>query len=111
MLFALSKLLWAVLSPGNLLLLCALAGTLGLLSRRARVRSLGRGLLALGLGAMAAIAVLPLGEWFLAPLEERFARPAEPLGRVDGVVVLGGAVDLRISVARGRPELGALPTA
>ena len=107
MLFALSKLLWAVLSPGNLLLFCALAGTLGLLSRRARVRNLGRGLLVLGLGAMAAIAVLPLGAWLLAPLEERFARPAEPLGRVDGVVVLGGAVDLRVSVARGRPQLGA----
>ena len=58
MLFALSKLLWAVLNPGNLLLLCALAGTLGLLSRRPRVRNLGRGLLVVGLGAMAAIAVL-----------------------------------------------------
>ena len=107
MLFALSKLLWAVLNPGNLLLLCALAGTLGLLSRRPRVRNLGRGLLALGLGPMVAIAVLPLGEWLLAPLEDRFPRPDEPLGRVDGVVVLGGAVDLRVSAGRGRPELGA----
>ena len=89
------------------MLLCALAGTLGLVSRRPRVRNLGRGLLAFGLGAMAAIAVLPLGEWLLAPLEERFPRPAEPLGRVDGVVVLGGAIDLRVSVERGRPELGA----
>ena len=112
MLFALSKLPWAVLNPGNLLLLCALAGTLGLLSRRPRVRNLGRGRLVLGLGAMAAIAVLPLGAWLLAPLEERFARPAEPLGRVDGVVVLGGAVDLRVSVERGRPPSSApLPIA
>ncbi len=109
MLFALSKLLWAVLNPGNLLLLCALAGTLARLSRRARVRNLGRGLLALSLGAMVAIAVLPLGEWLLAPLEERFPRPAEPLGRVDGVIVLGGAVDLRVSVGRGRPELRCRP--
>lgn len=107
MLFVLSKLLWAVLNPGNLLLLCALAGTLGLFSRRPRVRNLGRGLLALGLGTMAAIAVLPLGEWLLTPLEERFPKPAEPLGRVDGVVVLGGAVDLRVSGERGQPELGA----
>lgn len=67
-----------------------MAGTLGLFSHWPWMQNLGRGLLAFGLGAMVAIAVLPLGEWLLAPLEKRFPRLAEPLGRVDGVVVLGG---------------------
>jgi uncharacterized SAM-binding protein YcdF (DUF218 family) len=101
MTFVLSKLFWYVASPGNLCVLLILAGALRLaLTRRRRGLAL---VLAGGLG-LAAIAVLPLSAWAIAPLENRFPQPAMP-DRVDGIVVLGGGVNPRISAARGRPSV------
>ena len=39
------------------------------------------------------------------PLETRFQTPAPPLQGVDGVVVLGGGLDLGLSAARNQSEL------
>lgn len=58
-------------------------------------------------GALLAIAAfLPVGNWLLIPLENRFERPL--LGEVgvpDGFIVLGGAVDTVVSKAREMPAL------
>ena len=105
MLFALSKWFWTLLNPGAVL---AAGLGLGLVASWApwrRLRRLGRGLLAVSVLALVAVAVLPVDIWLLAPLERRFEVP-EPMPRaVDGIVVLGGAIDLTASVARGAPEL------
>jgi uncharacterized SAM-binding protein YcdF (DUF218 family) len=44
------------------------------------------------------------GYALIAPLEDRFARPVEP-AQVDGLVVLGGAMDGEVTSTRGRWEL------
>lgn len=89
--FILSKLVWLVLQPSNLLLLVlvflALVGW-----RRLLLATLGLTLLAVA---------LPIGAWLTQPLEERFARPATPPRTVDGIIVLGGAQQPAITVRRG----------
>lgn len=103
--FTLSKIVWALAEPGTLLVLVLGLGALGALAPWRRVRALGRGLLGLGVLALVAVAVLPLGAWLLVPLEERFPAPRRLPERVDGVVVLGGAIRLSVSADRGSAEL------
>jgi uncharacterized SAM-binding protein YcdF (DUF218 family) len=100
MAFAFGKLAFILLRPSNLLLLVALAGLAG--SWR-RPRAWARVALALALGAALLATLLPVGNWLIAPLEDRFPPPAAGPGRVDGVVVLGGGVLPRITAARGTP--------
>lgn len=99
--FVLSKLLWLPLRPGTFALLLALIG-LALVWRR---RLGGRWLILVGLGCYLALILLPLHQWVQLPLEERFARPTVAPARVDGIVVLGGAVDQALTEARGIPAL------
>ncbi|MSP42161.1 MAG: YdcF family protein [Alphaproteobacteria bacterium] len=101
MIFFLSRALWYVAQPSNLLLILACTGA-GLLRTR-RVR-LGKVLLGSVLGLFLLIAVLPLGNWMLYPLETRFPVPAD-LGRVDGIIVLSGAFSAENSAWRGAPVL------
>jgi uncharacterized SAM-binding protein YcdF (DUF218 family) len=96
--FVLSKMLWVVLRPSALLVLLATLGAL-----RGRRRG-GRTLLWLGLSGLLAVMVLPLDRWALRPLEDRFAPAALPAW-VDGIIVLGGAVETRLSADRDRPSL------
>lgn len=108
MIFALSKIFWALANPGNLLVLSLAAGAIAVWLPWRRARKLGAWLIALVAGAAVAIAVLPLGAWIMAPLENRFPPVAELPARVDGVIILGGAINLRISVDRGIPSLSGL---
>ena len=97
MFFALSKTLAFVLTPSNLLLLIALAG-LALL-RRGKKR-LGGSLLVAAVVSLAIAGWSPLGPILLMSLEDRFPKPDFPTS-VAGVVMLGGAVDIHITEARG----------
>lgn len=98
MLFVLSKLFWYVASPGNLCILLILAGALRLaLTRRRR----GLRLVLAGALGLAAIVTTPISSLAIIPLENRFPQPSLP-DRIDGIVVLGGGVNPRISEARGR---------
>ena len=105
MFFVLSKVFWTILRPGNLLVLMLLAGCAAHLAPWARVRAAGSCLLAFTALAMLAIAVLPLGDWLLAPLEDRFPPLGDPPPVVDGIILLGGAIELRIAANRGKAEL------
>ena len=88
MVFIASKLFWAVGAPGNLLLLLLLLGLVAALrSWRRRLRLVSAAALAL-----LAVAALPLGIWLIRPLEQRFPVPELP-AHIDGIIVLGGAVD------------------
>lgn len=105
MLFVLSKVFWVLANPGNLLTLAAVFGLLGLAAPWARVRHWARGLLAVLAAAIVAIAVLPLDRVALTALETRFPAPAALPEAVDGIIVLGGAIQLRASIARGEVQL------
>src|SRR3954453_16889346 len=98
MAYAFGKLAFILLRPSNFLLLLGLIGLLGLWRRP---RAWAKALLALSLGLMLLVTVLPVGGWLMAPLEDRFPRPAGYPEHVDGVVVLGGGVRSDIAAARG----------
>lgn len=100
--FALSKIVWAVIMPGNLLLLLLTAGLLCLL---AGWRELGLLLGAVAVVALLAIAVLPIGTWLARPLEDRHPRPDLEGRRIDGIVVLGGASLPALSADRDAPQI------
>jgi len=86
-----------VLQPGNLLMLCLLAGVL--LFRISRGRR-GKVLVAISLLGFLVLAVAPIGPAMVLALEERFPRPQLPK-RIDGILVLGGAVDPALSLSYG----------
>jgi uncharacterized SAM-binding protein YcdF (DUF218 family) len=99
--FVLSKLLWALVQPGNVLLLLLLAGSIVLLLGH---RPLGAWLVCLVTAALVAITFLPIGAWLLSPIENRFPLPELP-ERVDGVVMLGDAVEIHASAGRNQTAL------
>lgn len=96
-----SKLFWLVLRPNTFALVLATLGAWAVLRRR----RWGSWPLLLGLAYYLAVMLTPVSQWALLPLEDRFPRPATPPARVDGVVVLGGAVDQNLTDARGIPAL------
>lgn len=49
--------------------------------------------------------VLPVNEWLLLPLESRFPQPDPAPPHVDGIIVLGGAVDPYLTAQHGMPAL------
>jgi uncharacterized SAM-binding protein YcdF (DUF218 family) len=84
--FVLSKIVWALVSPAALLLLALLAA----LWWQRRRPGLSRGLLALAAIFVGALILSPIGTRAIAPLEHRFPVPSP--ARVDGIIVLGGAI-------------------
>jgi len=102
MFFALARTLGFFASPSNLFV-CV--GLLGLVLTATRWARLGRGLAAAGLLLVALAGLSPLGDWLIAPLENRFP-PWDPgRGAPAGIVVLGGAISPDLSAARGEVDL------
>ena len=105
MVFAASKILWFLLQPSTLIMLVIAAGVgLGFTARRARI---GLRLAAAGLGLLVVAGLSPLATWITLPLEQRFPAMTVQPGVRDyaGIIVLGGAEDGRVSVARGQLAL------
>ena len=102
MFYQASKLLWVLAQPSNLLIALLL---LGVLARAIGRRRLAGFLLYGGALVLLPVALLPVGEWLLLPLEERFPPPQALDGRIDGVIVLGGGIDVEVTAARGDPAL------
>ena len=53
---------------------------------------------------MVALTLLPLRQWVVAPLESRFPTPSLP-HEVTGIIILGGALDPKLSRLRGQAVL------
>ena len=98
-----TELAWVLLQPSTVLVALA---ALALVATWLRWQAVAATLLTAFLLVVAAVLLLPVGEWLGAPLETRV--PAAPLPeRVDGIVVLGGAVEWRVTRERGRLSLNA----
>lgn len=97
----LTRIFWLVMQPLSLVVLLLAAGlALSWLRRRWISRVLvGSALLLLFLCCFTTFGYL-----LITPLEQRFARPAEPV-QVDGIVVLGGGMDSEVNSVRGGYEL------
>ena len=103
MIFLASKLAWMVISPGHLLVLALVLGAV-LSSRRAPVaQKLGRRITLTATGVFFIIAVFPVGDWALKPLEDRF--PPQRPDHVDGVIMIGGDEHPNITAHRGQPSM------
>ena len=102
MFFIVSKVLWFIVNPGNLLLIVL---GLGVWLLWTRWRRAGRWLVSLAVLAGLAMATLPLGTRLYLPLENRFPVAADLPGRIDGIIALGGVVDQFVTVARGQVAL------
>jgi uncharacterized SAM-binding protein YcdF (DUF218 family) len=99
MFFPLSKLLYFVVTPSNALALLVLVGV--------GLAAAGWPRLGLSLGALGSVLILvaglsPLAGIVALPLEERFPAYAADDKPVAGIIVLGGAIETRISADRGQ---------
>jgi len=98
--YVLSKVFWFFATPSNLLCVLALAGV-GL-TRIKRLRGFGAGFAGLGALGLLVAGLSPLANWVVLPLEERFPAFRDDGQAVDGVVVLGGAVQAEESFGRNQ---------
>lgn len=100
--FILAKVAGILIRPESWLVLLGAAAFLTSLLRWSRFCRLFS---ALTLLALVVVALLPLGDLLLRPLEARY--PMSPvLERVDGIVVLGGGEDPAASAYWQQPQLG-----
>lgn len=101
--FYLSKILWALLSPASLLLLLLVAGMLLFALKKERPAKL----LLYPVGILfTLIAIFPVGRWIATPLETRFPTNPDLPENIDGIIMLGGAIDAVNSFVWDQPELG-----
>ena len=104
--FISSKLIWAVIRPGNLLVLGIIIGCLALLFKTGWIRRVGKTMLVLTVITTIIIAFLPVGDWAIRPLERQYEYP-ENVSQLDGIIVLGGGISLPQSVNQQSMQLNA----
>jgi uncharacterized SAM-binding protein YcdF (DUF218 family) len=100
--FILSKLLGFFALPSNILISLGIAGLVLLCTRFTR---LGSWLVVTSVALIAVAGLSPLGNALILPLEQRFPPWDASRGAPDGIVVLGGAITLDVSAARGAVAL------
>jgi uncharacterized SAM-binding protein YcdF (DUF218 family) len=97
--FWLSKVLWAVFSPAHFVVILLVLSFFIIKNRLLKLIIQGFA------GVFFAVALMfPIGDWALLPLEQCNAEQGMPMN-VDGVLVLGGAVNITISDARNSISL------
>ncbi len=100
MFYYVSKIAWFFTTPSNLLLSIILLGLVLALFKR--LRRFGIGLSLVFTLATIALGLLPIASYILLPLEERFPAFQDDGRPVDGIILLGGAVEASDSKARGQ---------
>lgn len=96
-----TRIVWMIAQPISIIALLLLLGLLLLWLKR---RRLAAAALTLATLLLALFSFTTFAYVLVAPLENRFVRPEEP-ARIDGIVVLGGAMDTEVNSARGSWEL------
>jgi uncharacterized SAM-binding protein YcdF (DUF218 family) len=100
--FILSKILGFFALPSNVLITIGIAGLVLLCTR---LRQLASWLVVTSVALIAVAGLSPLGNALILPLEQRFPPWDPSRGAPDGIVVLGGAISLDVSAARGAVAL------
>ena len=102
--YFISKLFWLLAAPANLFCLLLLVAAFASFGRSEKQRCFGRKLTFTLALLVFVIAVFPVHEWLLAPLENRF-KPIMP-HHVDGIILLAGGENPTLTRARNQPALG-----
>lgn len=98
MFFTFSKIFWMVFTPLTFTGLCLAVGFF------LREHRSGVWLLRIGMTLFLSIGCLPIGHNIIVRLENTYPVPELPK-KIDGIIVLGGAIELSQSVARQEPQL------
>lgn len=102
MFFELSKIFWTIFAPLNILCICLFFSLFIPLFVRGGGGKALRNIVILLLLA----GILPIGHDSLTFLENRFEKPKDMPAKVDGVILLGGAVSSELSHMRQEPVIG-----
>ena len=100
--FLASKVIWALISPDSLIVILGVSAWIAAILKWQRV---SRSVLASCALLLVLIGFFPVGEWLIAPLENRFTTNAALPSEVDGIIVLGGAILPRLSNTWQQPEV------
>ena len=100
--FLASKVIWALISPDSLIVILGVSAWIAAILKWQRV---SRSVLASCALLLLLIGFFPVGEWLIAPLENRFTTNAALPSEVDGIIVLGGAILPRLSNTWQQPEV------
>ncbi|MGO4705073.1 YdcF family protein [Microvirga sp. 2MCAF38] len=95
-----SKIAWFFATPSNLLVSLILLGLV--LAVATRLRRTGLVIAWVATLAVLAFGLLPIANYLILPLEERFPAFTDDGKPVDGIILLGGAVEARESTSRGQ---------
>lgn len=101
MFYSISKVLTFLLQPSTFCVLLIAAGLI--IMSWERRRRLGKWVAWLGVAGLLVGGILPLGNWMVLPLEQRFAAAGDPAadGPITGIIMLGGFEDGWVSKGRG----------
>ncbi|MGH6817849.1 MAG: YdcF family protein [Methylovirgula sp.] len=100
MFFVVSKLFWFFADPFSFILLL---GLLGLALSFGRMARFGRALRTACVLLLVIVCFLPIGTLLVRPLEDRFPQPPADLPAPTGIIVLGGAINQEMTLARKQP--------
>jgi len=101
--FVVSKLAWAIVSPGNLIVILMTFATIMLLLNKVNIAKWI--LLPLMITSWLLMAY-PLTDSLISSLETRFSKPTSLPEKIDGIIVLGGGEKLKQSLSWNTQELG-----
>jgi uncharacterized SAM-binding protein YcdF (DUF218 family) len=103
--YVVAKVLTFLLQPSSFCVLLVAAGLVAM--RWQRWQQWGTRFAWLGVAGLVTAGVLPLGNWMVMPLEQRFAQAADPAdgGTITGIIMLGGFEDGWVSKGRGGVSL------
>ena len=104
MIFSFYKIVGMLLDPVNLCVLFLFLAAITSFSKQERAARVARRFVAVLALLFLLCAVLPVGEWALMPLENKF--PTKLPKRVDGILLLTGDENPTLSEARGVPVVG-----
>jgi uncharacterized SAM-binding protein YcdF (DUF218 family) len=100
--FYFSKIIWSLVTPDALLSYLFCAGVLCLVLNKLKAAKI---LLVTTTVICLVIAVVPVGQLLIYPLENRFATNPELPAKVDGIILLGGTIQAQMSHAWSQSEL------
>lgn len=93
MFFTLSKIFWFLANPVTLLMVLLVVSLAVLLFGSQRMRDVCRPAAIAVMTIALVLMVFPIGDWLLHPWEQKLHAPEKMPATVDGIIILGGAID------------------